>query len=299
MILCIDIGGTMIKSAIVKDQNNDVTIFEKREFPTQAKIIKGVGILSKVISLIREYQKKFTLQGVAISTAGVVDPNTFAVIYANKNIPEYIGTNFAQVIEKEFHLPCIVENDVNAATMGEWCFGAGERCDVLLCLTVGTGIGGGLIINRSLYRGTSNSAAEIGYMKIKDSTLEELASTTTLINRVKQRTGLLYDGKQIFDLAKSGHDICREEIDRIVSNLCVGLANCIYLVNPARIVLGGGIMMQRDYLQPIIDKYLSANLEKEFIKNVTITFAKLGNDAGMVGAFAIWKEKKGEIFSES
>lgn len=290
MILCIDIGGTMIKTGLLQKNTERPVILEFKQFPTKASQRKGQGILEKILEMVNYYQQKFQLCGVAISTAGIVDPVSFEILYANQNIPEYQGINFSKVIQEKFHLPCIVENDVNAATIAEWCHGSGKKSEAMFCLTLGTGIGGGIILNHKLYRGSQNRAAEIGYMTVDGKSFETLASTTALIRNVTVKTGYSLSGEQIVESARLGDQICIDEINRFIRNLCSGIATIIYLLNPEYVVIGGGISQQREYLQPLLDYYLKEVLHSAF-NGTKVVFADLGNHAGMIGASVLWRER--------
>ena len=294
MILGIDIGGTNIKTALVYDNNESVDFKYYSKTPTLAKKRQGEGILKKVLEIVSEYQLKFAITGVAISTAGVVSGQTFEILYANENIPYYKGINFSTEIMNTFGLPCVVENDVNAATLGEWKYGAGKEGSSILCLTVGTGIGGGLILENNLYRGFSYCAAEIGYMKLGDSTFENLASTQQLIKRVKsKKNDSQIDGEEIFRLAKDGDEDCQKAIQELIKQLCLGISNCVYLVNPEKVILGGGIMEQKEYLLPRIQREFEQIFSNR-IGKPEILVASLGNSACLAGVYWLFNSLYGK-----
>lgn len=288
MYLCIDIGGTAIKYGILEDLRQDVRLIFKQEVPSNAKADRGPGIAKKVVELAHEMRARYNLEGIAISTAGMVDPATGEILYANENIPEYTGMNLKDTLTRIFALPCVIENDVNAAALGEYAYGAGRGCKSLLCLTVGTGIGGALILNDTIYYGHSGSAGEIGYMLINGEAFQGIASTSALVSRVRERYGLsaAIDGKQIFAQAKQNDRICQEEIEKTCDILAQGIANCLCLMNPEMVVLGGGIMVQQEYLRTIIENSLKKYANPYILRHTKLAFANLGNDAGMIGAYA-------------
>ncbi|MBS4206677.1 ROK family protein [Bacillus sp. FJAT-50079] len=293
MYLSIDIGGTNIKSGIIREA--DITeILDKKEFPTNAKKIYGIGIEKKIVEIIESYRKKYSIDGVAISTAGVVNPKTYEIEYANENIPYYIGINLSETVQKTFNIPCIVENDVNCAAIGEIHYGSGKGYSNLFCLTVGTGIGGSIIIDGNLYHGSSFTAGEIGYMKIDGADFQDVASTSFLVNRVKELTGFDLNGKEIFEKALAGNASIQQIIDEFCENLVKGIVTIYYVLNPEKIIIGGGIMEQTEYLSPIINNKIQMAMERFNHKRIDITFANLGNDAGMVGAYHLLKSYLGE-----
>lgn len=286
MIACFDIGGTLIKYGLIEKRSDSFHISHRHEISTDAKQIGGPGILQKIVSIVQNFQKSTLLEGVGISTAGMVDPDKGSILYANDNIPNYTGINWKEALETQCNLPCAVENDVNAAAIGEYAAGAGRGAQDILCLTVGTGVGGAVIINEKIFHGHSGSAGEIGYMLVEGQAFEKLASTSALVNRTQKRIKINppADGRELFKRAQSGDIICQEEIEKNCDYLAQGLVNCACLFNPERIVLGGGVMQQETYLRPIIEKYMQKYLLPRIYNALDIRFAELGNDAGMIGA---------------
>ena len=154
-------------------------------------------------------------------------------------------------MEEHFHLPCAVENDVNCAGLAESISGAGKGSRINLCLTVGTGIGGCLVVDGKVFHGASNSACEVGYMHLAPGAFQDEAATSALVRRVTERKKAeVWDGFRIFEAAKAGDPICQEELDRLADLLGMGIANICFVINPERIILGGGIMEQEAYMKP-------------------------------------------------
>ena len=145
MVLCFDIGGTSIKYGAAHDPGGEIVFSSRWETPTDAKTLGGAGVERKLLDLIGGLVGKYNPSGIAVSTAGMVDHRTGVILYANENIPGYTGRNLKTAVEQAFRLPCAVENDVNCAALGEAAYGAGRGADSVLCLTVGTGIGGAVV----------------------------------------------------------------------------------------------------------------------------------------------------------
>ncbi|MCI1902521.1 MAG: ROK family protein [Enterococcaceae bacterium] len=285
MLLGIDIGGTALKSALLSEKNHSIEFINNQSEPTQAKERGGRGLLKRVLEIIKECQSKHDISGVAISTAGMVDGETFEIVYANENIPKYKGINFVEGIREETGLLSVVENDVNAATLGEWKYGAGKNSSSILCLAIGTGVGGGMILNERLIRGATDSAGEVGYMTLENSTFEKLASTQQLVRSVQmKKNNFSIDGKEIFELAKKGDKDCQQEIERFINYLCMGINNCACVINPEKVILGGGIMEQKSYLLPRINREIN-NIFKERTGKPEIVAAALGNSACLAGVY--------------
>ncbi|WP_315376153.1 ROK family protein [Oribacterium sinus] len=235
-----------------------------------------------------ETRAESLLAGICISTAGMVDEIKGEIIHAGPQIPEYKGCKWKEEIERRFSIPCEVENDVKCAGLGEYSFGSGKGTSSMLCLTIGTGIGGSFILNGEVYHGTSHSAMEIGYMQIPGGMFQRMASTSALVKRVASRKGEpeeLWNGKRIFEEVAKEDKICLEELDRLCDALSIGLSNLCYAFNPECIVLGGGIMEQKDILLPKIWGHLQEHLVPIVAENTRLLAASLGNRAGLLGAY--------------
>lgn len=288
--ICIDIGGTSIKYGVINETEQFVI---SSEMPTQANL-GGSGIMEKVNKIIENYQKSYTIEGVCISTAGMVDFEKGEITYAAPLIPNYTGTKIKEPIEKTFHLPCEVENDVNCAGLAENFSGASKECKISVCLTIGTGIGGAIIINDQIFHGFSNSGCEVGYMHIFNSTFQDLGATSILVKKIraiKNKDTHSLNGKQIFEQALKGDTDCILAIDEMVDVLGIGIANICYVINPEIVVLGGGIMAQKDYLYHKIRASLDKYLIPSIAKNTKLAFALHQNQAGMLGAYYYFKSR--------
>lgn len=155
-------------------------------------------------------------------------------------------------------------------------------------LTIGTGIGGCIVLDGKVFHGFSNSACEVGYMHMDDSDFQTLGAASILSKKVSQWKGEpeeKWDGYRIFEEAKKGDMICNRAIDQMIEILGKGIANICYVINPEVVVLGGGIMAQEEFLrgkiQDAVKKYLISSIEE----HTKIVFAKHQNDAGILGAF--------------
>lgn len=242
-----------------------------------------------------ETRAESLLAGICISTAGMVDEIKGEIIHAGPQIPEYKGTKWKEEIERTFSIPCEVENDVKCAGLGEYSFGSGKGAGSMLCLTIGTGIGGSFILNGEVYHGTSHSAMEIGYMQIPGGMFQRMASTSALVKRVASRKGEaeeLWNGKRIFEEVAKEDKICLEELDRLCDALSIGLSNLCYAFNPECIVLGGGIMEQKEILLPKIWGHLQEHLVPIVAENTRLLAASLGNRAGLLGAYVHFQNRQ-------
>ena len=287
--ICIDIGGTSIKYGVLSEKGEifidgtvSAKVTEKENF-----------ILSDVKKLIRnildEY-RNYEIKGICVSTAGVVNPEKGEIAYAGPTIPKYTGTKIKEELEKEFSISCEVENDVNCAGLGEYWKGAGKGSKSMVCLTIGTGIGGSVILDGKLLNGIGYTAGEIGYMDVNGSYIQNIASSKYLVEKVQkekvEKEGITdaITGVDIFELAKKGDEICIAGINEIISNLAVGVRNIIYLLNPEVIVIGGGITAQKEYLEEKIRKEVNDGMISDMFRKTRIELAQQGNQAGLLGA---------------
>ena len=287
--ICIDIGGTSIKYGVLSDKGEifidgtvSTKVTEKENF-----------ILSDVKKLVRnildEY-RNYEIKGICVSTAGVVNPEKGEIAYAGPTIPKYTGTKIKEELEKEFSISCEVENDVNCAGLGEYWKGAGKGSKSMVCLTIGTGVGGSVILDGKLLNGIGYTAGEIGYMDVNGSYIQNIASSKYLVEKVQkekeEKEGITdaITGVDIFELAKKGDEICIAGINEIISNLAVGVRNIIYLLNPEVIVIGGGITAQKEYLEEKIRNEVNDGMISDMFRKTRIELAQQGNQAGLLGA---------------
>lgn len=285
-IAVIDIGGTSIKSGIWEEG----TICEKKETPTDAGK-GGPYVMQSVMKILDQYSD---YQAIGVSTAGQVNSDEGSIVYANHNIPNYIGTRIKDMLEEKYGVPVAVENDVNSAALGEAYYGAGKSHRDFLCLTYGTGVGGAIVMNGQIYHGAGFSAGEFGAVvvhpedrKAKEDMYsgcyEKYASTTGLVNLVRKKFPELTNGRAIF--ARMEEPEVKALIDKWVAEIGYGLLSLIHIFNPSLIVLGGGIMEQ-PYVIGSVQKHVKEQIMSSF-QNVEIVSAKLGNEAGLFGAAAL------------
>lgn len=285
-ILGIDIGGTAIKIGIINEKGE---ILENRELPTLAKE-GGETLISRILKVIGEYKN---LDRIGISTAGQVDALEGKIIFATENIPGWTGMEIRKRIEQVYKLPVAVENDVNAAAVGEAYYGAAKDCKSFLCLAYGTGIGGAIIEDGKIYKGAYGSAGEFGHIITHargisctcggQGCYEAYASTTALVNKVKKELNLEYvDGRIIFQQFEEGNLVVQRILHEWLYEIIIGLVNLVHIFNPSLIVLGGGIMARTyiiDYINENLPKYLMVNY-----RMVKVVGAMLCNNAGILGA---------------
>lgn len=297
----LDIGGTEIKAARLSLTETALksgvvlpALTDKLSVPTDASK-GGPAVMEKAKGLL---QSMAPFDCIGISTAGQVDFKTGHIRYANANIPGYTGFPVREFMAKAFSCPVSVENDVNAAALGELHFGVGqiEGLRDFLCLTVGTGIGGAVLQNGHLLRGVYGCAGEFGAtvthadvrlkLRAEDEMagcFERYASTTALVREASLVDASLTNGRILFT------QLHRQEIqgvlDAWLDELAMGLTTLVHILNPSAVVLGGGIMKE-SLLLPKLEKKLSEQIFPSF-QPLRLYRAALGNDAGLWGAAAL------------
>ena len=284
-VLAIDIGGTAIKVGKISATG---TLLSFEEYENDGT--KGGPFLIKRLFEIADMQNGYS--SIGISTAGQVDSGLGTIIFANDNIPHYTGTPLKKMMEDRYKVPVTVENDVNAAALGERYFGAGRPYRDFICLTYGTGIGGAIIINSNVYKGLNGAAGEFGHMIIhpeglacrcgKAGCYESYASTTALLKRVKEVEPRLSDGKMVFRQYEEGHRKIQEIVHDWINEIAIGIASLVHIFNPPAVIIGGGIMEQRELVDRIEGQVQSMIMAS--FAEVGILQAKLGNKAGLYGA---------------
>lgn len=283
-ILAFDIGGTFIKYGII-DENFKLS--EKHKVPTEA-MRGGQVVIKKIISIIESFDN---IDRVAISTAGQIDSENGIVVHSTDNIPYYTGMMVKKIVENKTGIPTFVENDVNAAAIGEAKFGAAKGHNDFICITYGTGVGGTLFLNGSIYKGSNSSAGEIGHMIVHaggksctcggEGCYECYSSAKALVTAVNKVTKEPLDAFQIFEKENFEKPEIRSEIDKWIDEIIIGLINIIYTFNPPLIVLGGGIMNE-NYIIDLIDRKIYNQLMENY-RDVKIVRAQMGNDAALFG----------------
>lgn len=292
-IAVLDIGGTSIKSG----EFSDGRLYNIKESDTNAQN-GGAWVMERAMDILQQYKG---FDRIGISTAGQVDSAKGCIRYANSNIPGYTGMEVKRIMEKRFNVPTAVENDVNAAALGEANFGAGREYSDFLCLTYGTGVGGAIVIDRKIYKGSSYSAGEFGGIVIhpgdRDASgdifsgcYERYASTTALVKSAMMLDESLCNGRKVFERGTDPE--VAGIIDAWIEEIVLGLVSLTHIFNPSCIILGGGVMKQK-YILDKIGNILYNNVMESY-RDVNIRQAQLGNTAGLLGAVQIALDLKGD-----
>lgn len=311
--LGVDLGGTGIKAGIC-DENGK--ILYKETCPTDSAR-GGEGIVSDMAALCLRVIKECSLTIEDIEYAGVASPGTAdsergVIVYASTlpflNFPLAARLSELTGIKKVY-----IDNDANAAAMGEAAFGAAKGCKDSVMITLGTGVGGGIIIDRKVYSGFNFAGAEVGHIVIihggeectcgRKGCWESYASATALVAQTKEMMranpdSLMWElcggdinnagGRTSFDAMRKGDPAGRKTVDNYIGYIACGLINMINIFQPEILSIGGGISNERDYLlKPLKEIVDREQYSRHSEKKTDIRIAMLGNDAGIIGAASL------------
>jgi glucokinase len=308
LFIGLDLGGTNLKYAL-GDKTGNLKI--KKSKPSlsnenQDKIFKNIF---SAIDELRE-EKTSDIQAIGVGTPGSIDFPKGQLIGKTPNIPAWENAPVKKSIEDKYGIPVYVDNDANVVALAEARRGAAECCSSVVCLTIGTGIGGGLILNNEIYRGANYSAAEVGHITVEMNgkpcgcgnfgCLEAYAAAPAMIKRYRhklKRTGLFYNEDQlstefIFEKAKVEEDFAIETINETCDYLGTGIASVVNILNPEMVLIGGGVAEAGDEFIKRIEKVIRQKIIKANSDVLKVGRVKLGNDAGMVGAILLAVEGK-------
>jgi len=287
----VDIGGTKILSAIIDESGN---IVKSLRVPSEGKEGRD-KILSHLYEAIEGLISE-DIVGIGIGTAGQVDPDSGTIVTATPNLKDWAGTPLKDIIEKKFGLPTYVDNDGNVAALGEWWAGGGRGARCLLCLTIGTGIGSGIVYEGKVFRGAKGVGAELGHMSIKYDgircncggigCIEAYASGPALMKKLQEKGKPIATPDDVLRYAESGDIIVLEAIEEIGTLLGYAMVSFINIFNPDIILLSGGVSNLGDFLIRPIRKIVNTYALPGG-RDVKITRATLGENAGVVGASAL------------
>ncbi|MFC9449396.1 ROK family protein [Bacillus cereus] len=279
--IAFDIGGTQIKYGIVSEIGR---VLKHKTVPTEIHL-GGEQIVQKLIFLSKELMNEHTISGIGISTAGIVDINKGIVTGGVDHILDYTTIPIVNRLQAVLKVPVSIDNDVNCAAFGEKWNGSGKEKGNFIMLTLGTGIGGAIVIDGELYRGHSFSAGEWGNMLIEGKTFEEIASISGLIRLVRKYKGKgEWNGKTIFELYDKGDREVAQAVGIFFKYLAIGISNLAYIFNPEIIIIGGGITDRGNEFLKEVKEEISKYLNQEIYNNCEIELAQNGNCAGMIGS---------------
>jgi len=309
----VDIGGTNIRAVIVNNKGKIINSLKVSTLAQQGKEATIKRIIETIHQII--IQSKISpdeLSGIGIGAPGPLNGKTGIISFA-PNLPGWKNVPLRKILEDEFRMKVILENDANAAAWGERSFGVARGINNLACFTLGTGIGGGVIIDGSIYHGADYGAGEFGHMTVnkdgprcncgKYGCLEAYSSATGIKNRLKDR---IREGVQskflnldkvrsvesislrsIFEAAYQGDELVRSIVEEAIVYLGIAIANIANILNPQMVVLLGGISNEGDRLLiPLREEIKKRTLDTHY-RFLKVVLGELGDQAGVMGVAAL------------
>jgi len=304
----IDIGGTTVKVALFEVKGECLA---KWSIPTD-KTNSGLNIVPDINETVHKKIDELNLDkkdfvGVGVGVPGFIDYETGAIAHA-PNIPWNKNYPLKHELEKALDLPVELENDANLAAMGEMWLGSGKGKQDVVMVTLGTGVGGGIIVNENIVRGSNGMGGEIGHIFSKDNgitcgcgkegCLETIASATgivrigeekikeyldaTILYDIKQQKGKL-DARDVFDAASNGDSYALEAVEESMKYLGIALSHIIHANNPEVVVIGGGVSKAGAFLLEQVQKQVKKYTLPRAYQAITFELATLGNEAGVIG----------------
>ncbi|MEO7932103.1 MAG: ROK family protein [Chthoniobacterales bacterium] len=294
--LGIDFGGTSVKPGIT-DGGRIVAYgapIETQNFSGPAAITAAI---IEGISVIRQSHPEIAAIGMGLP--GIVD-SVNGIVHELSNVPGWTEVPLRQIIADASGLPTIIENDANAMAYGEWKYGAARGKSHVICITLGTGVGGGLILNGQLYRGANLGAGEIGHMHYdpqgpaaiygNTGAIEKIVGNREIVARMEAIYGDAFPDAspaKLTELANSGDTRAQALWHEIGTEIGVVLSDVVWLLNPDAIVIGGGVAKAGELIFAPIRQAIAGRTGVVFHHNLTIVPAALGHDAGIIGCAAL------------
>jgi glucokinase len=287
----VDLGGTKLHVAVV---DNLGRVFERRLVPTNVR--GGAdGVREQIVQAIRELieEKGEKPAAIGLGLAGQVDAKS-GLVYFAPNL-QWHNVPIKEMLEKDLHIPIAVTNDVRAATWGEWQIGAGKNCSDLVCLFVGTGLGGGIVSKNQMLTGATNSAGEIGHMVIQMGgrhchcgqygCFEAYASGWAIAERAQDLMKLeAVTAKDVAHKYKEGDPLAAKVVEEVVLALIAGSVSIVNCLNHKRLIFGGGVIKGLPEILKSVEEGIKKQALKSAASQLEVTLSELSTDAGVIGA---------------
>jgi len=309
LYLGLDLGGTNLKYALGSETGEIVVRFSKPSLADQEQETIFENMFSAVEELLKEAENRNKkVNAIGVGSPGSVDFKSGKLLDSTPNFEHWTNAPIKKRFEDRFNLPTWADNDANLMALAEARKGAGQKYNNLLCVTLGTGIGGGIIINNELYRGVHYSAAEIGHIIIEyggrpcncgnRGCLEAYAAAPAMVEcyrRKLKRTGVMFDIDElstefIFQKAELNEDLAKETINETCDYLGVGIASIVNTIDPDIVILGGGVAEAGMEFIQRIEQVVKQNALKPIARKLNVAKAELNLDAGIVGAILLAAE---------
>lgn len=305
-VIGVDLGGTKISTAISTIEGN---ILANVVLPTKAEEGEA-AVLGRIVQSIDEVIVGSStsideIEAIGIGSPGPLDAKK-GIIITTPNLP-FKDYNLVQPLKEKYNIPVYLDNDANAAAIGEYMFGAGKGKNSIVYFTVSTGVGGGAVLDGEVYRGHTSNALEIGHTTVDPNgprcncgnlgCLEAMSSGTAIAKKGKEAVSTNVETSlkkhdtvtsyEVFKEAEAGDEVAKDIIDNALTYLGIGVANAIATFDPEMIIIGGGVSKAGDIVFDTVKKVVNKRCFKSMAESCEIVPAGLGSDAGVVGAVAL------------
>lgn len=303
----VDIGGTKINAGLVTSHGDVVHTVSLGTLAGQMRTVdRAVQTIQKLMSEITAIHSSVQFKGIGVGTAGQIDWDDGSIRSASELIPGYAGTALKQVLELEFQLPVLVDNDVNVLALTEKHLGSCKGVKDFICLALGTGVGGAIVVNGHLVHGSWGGAGELGHMSVDfkglscvcggRGCLEQYASGTSIARRMQEKLTHSnhsvdkIDSREVITRWRAGDPLAIEIMEDTIAALGSAIASYIHMFNPKVIVIGGGVAEAGEILLDGVRREVKSRTMPSMLDNVRIEAAYRGNSCGMIGAaLQIWE----------
>ncbi len=291
----IDLGGTNVRVAKVDESGNII-----QECKEASEVHNGKeALVAKMVRMVQSLDNYQECLGVGCAVPGPVD-KVKNVMTMSTNIPGFDYYEFAEIMSIQLGIPVYLDNDVNAAALGEAMLGAGKNDDIVYYVTISTGIGGGLVVNKKVHGGRNGYAGEVANIVIDRNrekhnhlnigAVENEASGLAIIKKASALYGREFESaKELFDLALEGDEKAQNLVNEMALDIALMLSSVAHVIDPHIFIFGGGVMKSKDVFFPKVHEHFK-NLVHDKMSDVKFTVAEL-NEPGLVGAAMLVKEK--------
>lgn len=283
----IDIGGTNLRAAVISKEGEITDIFKVKN-----EVDKGAPYnLDKLVTHIKNEWNKYEIEKIGVGAPGPLDLKVGKLLNP-VNLKGWENFNIKEYLNEKLNLPVKVNNDANVAGLAESLVGSAKDCESVFYITVSTGVGGALILDKKIINGAHSQAAEIYNMIINEDKyshagtnkggLEGQCSGVNIARIASDIYGRTLDTKEVFDLYESNDEKAVQVIEKWINNISIGIANIISVVDPEAVVIGGAVLIYNTYLLPKIIECTKTKVADPAM--VDIRIAQIGDNAGLIGA---------------
>jgi len=275
-LIGIDLGGTKVNVGLV--QGDKVLASKYEKIPSQSK--NEWDVINLIIKLTKEIISNHKIEAIGIGVPSILDRKN-GVILEVQNIPSWKEVHLGDILRNEFKVPVYLDNDANCFALGEYYFGQGKGCENMIGLTLGTGMGTGIITNGKLMGDANGGSGEFGMIPYKDGVLEDYCSGKFFKNILK------VDGELTFNQAKQGDTNALKAYELFGEHIANAVKTILYALDPEKIIIGGSIVQSAKFFENSMKQNLQDFAYKKILENLEINYSN-ANDIAILGSAALY-----------